>query len=332
MKTILKVLAGLFGIAVSIILTAILYLHYALPNVDPAPEIMVEITEERLVRGAYLANHVAICMDCHAVRDWSLFSAPLVKGTLGAGGERFGPEMGVPGELHSANVTPYGVSKYTDGELFRLITSGVTRDNRVLFPLMPYMAYNQMDREDVLSIIAYIRSLEPIEKDIPVSRVDFPVNLFIKLDVPEYPDVKRPDAADRLAYGQYLTTIGACADCHNYSDGPNIDLENPFRGGFEFKFPNGMIVRSANITPDSTTGIGLWSEQMFVDRFKTFNPDSTAYTKVEEGGFNTPMPWTMYAGMKEDDLRAIYTYLRSLRPIKSAVVRFSPPPASASRK
>lgn len=325
----MKVLAGLVAMVATLALAGILYLNYGLPNVDPAPELSVEITEERLIRGAYLANHVAACMDCHAVRDWSLYAAPPMEGSLGAGGERFGPEMGLPGELHSANITPYKMSQYTDGELFRLITTGVTRDSRVLFPLMPYTAYSKMDREDVNSIIAYLRSLEPIEKDNPASTVDFPVNLFIKLAVPEFADVKRPDAADRLAYGQYLTTVGACADCHNYSDGPNTDTDNPFRGGMEFKFPNGTITRSANITPDSTTGIGLWTEQMFVDRFKAFNPDSNALIPVSEGGFNTPMPWTMYAGMQEDDLRAIYTYLRTQRPIKSAVVRFSLP-ASAS--
>lgn len=319
-----KILIGI-AVAVILFLSVILYIHVALPNVDPAPDLSVEITEERLIRGAYLANHVAACMDCHAVRDWSLYAAPPMEGSLGAGGERFGPEMGIPGELHSANVTPFNMAKYTDGELFRLITTGVTRDNRVLFPLMPYTSYSKMDREDVNSIIAYIRSLEPIENDIPASRVDFPVSLFIKLDIPEFQNVKRPDAADRLAYGQYLTTIGACADCHNYSDGPNTDFENPFRGGMEFKFSSGAITRSANITPDSTTGIGLWTEQMFVDRFKAFDPDSTAFVPVMDGGFNTPMPWTMYAGMQEDDLRAIYAYLRTVRPIKSAVVRFTAP-------
>lgn len=319
-----KILIGI-AVAVILFLSVILYIHVALPNVDPAPDLSVEITEERLIRGAYLANHVAACMDCHAVRDWSLYAAPPMEGSLGAGGERFGPEMGIPGELHSANVTPHAMKNYTDGELFRLITTGVTRDNRVLFPLMPYTSYSKMDREDVNSIIAYIRSLEPIENDIPASRVDFPVSLFIKLDIPEFQNVKRPDAADRLAYGQYLTTIGACADCHNYSDGPNTDFENPFRGGMEFKFSSGAITRSANITPDSTTGIGLWTEQMFVDRFKAFDPDSTAFVPVMDGGFNTPMPWTMYAGMHEDDLRAIYAYLRTVRPIKSAVVRFTAP-------
>jgi len=319
-----KILLGI-AVVIILVLSAILYIHIALPNVDPAPDLMVEITEERLIHGAYLANHVAACMDCHAVRDWSLFSAPPVPGSLGAGGERFGREMGLPGELYSANVTPHKMSAYTDGELFRLITTGVTRDNRVMFPLMPYKAYSHMDREDVNSIIAYIRSLDPIENDIPSSNVDFPMNLLIKLEVPTFQDVKRPDAADRLAYGQYLIIVGACADCHNYSDGPTTDFENPFRGGMEFKFSSGAITRSANITPDSTTGIGLWTEQMFVDRFKAFDPDSTAFVPVMDGGFNTPMPWTMYAGMTDDDLRAIYAYLRTVRPITSAVERFTAP-------
>lgn len=309
-----------------------MYLHVGLPNVEPASNLVVEITEERLIRGAYLANHVVACMDCHAVRDWSLYSAPPVPGSLGAGGEKYGSDMGLPGELHSANVTPYRLSEYTDGELFRLITTGVTRDNRVIFPLMPYNAYSGMDRDDVHSVIAYLRSLAPIENKIPASRLDFPVNLLIKLDVPEFQDVKRPDAADRLAYGQYLVSIAGCADCHNNSSGSTTDYENPLRGGMEFKLSSGAITRSANITPDSTTGIGRWTEQMFVDRFKAFDPATSAYVFVPEGGFNTPMPWTMYAGMSNDDLRAIYGYLRTVRPISHVFERFSPPPSAASRQ
>ncbi len=291
------------------------YVHVVLPNVPDAEPLTVELTEERIQKGAYLANHVVACMDCHAVRDWSLYSGPPVPGSLGAGGERYGSEMGLPAELVSANITPFGLTNYSDGELFRLITTGVTHDKRVLFPLMPYTSYRKMDRDDVISVIAYLRSLPSIETDHPASTIDFPVNLLIKLDVLEYPDAKRPDAVDRVAYGQYLFDIASCADCHMGTLG----------GGMEFVMKNGTITRSANITPDSTTGIGLWTKAMFVARFKAFDPDSTAYIPVADGGFNTPMPWTMYAGMSDDDLGAMYDYLRTVRPVTHAVARFTTP-------
>src|SRR5690606_4996464 len=95
-------------IVVVIFLTAIVsvtcYLKFALPNVGTSPEITVERTPDRIRRGEYLANHVAACMDCHSTRNWAYVSGPLTTGTLGKGGEYFGPEMGFPGEFYSNNL------------------------------------------------------------------------------------------------------------------------------------------------------------------------------------------------------------------------------------
>ena len=62
------------------------YVKFVLPNADPAPDLKVEITPERVERGKYLANHVLICMDCHSTRNYNELTAPLVPGTLGKGG------------------------------------------------------------------------------------------------------------------------------------------------------------------------------------------------------------------------------------------------------
>lgn len=51
---------------------------------------------------------------------------------------------------------------------------------------------------------------------------------------------------------------------------------------------------------------------------------------MEEGAFNTLMPWQMYAGMSERDLQAIYTYLKSIEPVANAVTRFTPPSGTMS--
>ena len=93
-------------------------------------------------------------------------------------------------------------------------------------------------------------------------------------------------------------------------------------GGFEFKMPGG-VVRSMNITPDEDTGIGVWDVDDFVIRFKDFDPDSSEAVSVKKGDYNTPMPWTMYAGMSEDDLKAIFTYLKSVKPVNHLVERFT---------
>lgn len=62
------------------------YMKFFLPEVGAAPYLEIQATSERVERGKYLANNVAVCMDCHSTRDWSLFSGPLQHGTLGKRG------------------------------------------------------------------------------------------------------------------------------------------------------------------------------------------------------------------------------------------------------
>ena len=97
-----------------------------------------------------------------------------------------------------------------------------------------------------------------------------------------------------------------------------------YAGSFEFNMPGFGIVRSANITPDEKTGIGSWSEDFFVNRFKAYGDSSYVPHAVGENDMQTVMPWLMYATMEEEDLRAIYTYLRSLPAIENKVVKFTP--------
>jgi hypothetical protein len=96
-----------------------------------------------------------------------------------------------------------------------------------------------------------------------------------------------------------------------------------FAGGREFKLPAGSIY-TANITPDLETGIGNWTKQQFVDRFKVYAVSAHNMPAVSDTDFQTIMPWTMYGGMKVQDLEAIYTYLRTVKPIKNQVVKFVP--------
>jgi hypothetical protein len=92
-----------------------------------------------------------------------------------------------------------------------------------------------------------------------------------------------------------------------------------FAGGFEFPLPGGGVVRSANITPDADTGIGTWTEQQFIDKFKAFQGAPVRSLTPAEQRENTVMPWIGYAGMTEEDLGAIYTYLRTVKPVVNRV-------------
>ena len=159
MKTILKYLGYLIASILLVIIGALSYIKLALPNVGEPEDLKIDYTTGRIERGRYLANTVTVCMDCHSKRDWSKFSGPLTEGTLGMGGDVFDQSIGVPGVFYAKNITPIGISRYTDGELFRVITTGVTKEGRAMFPLMPYPYYGGMDKEDIYSIISYVRSI-----------------------------------------------------------------------------------------------------------------------------------------------------------------------------
>ncbi len=298
------------------------YIKIALPDVGEAEDLKIEYTQERIDRGRYLANSVSVCMDCHSTRDWSKFSGPLKEGTLGMGGERFDQDMGLPGVFLSKNITPHGISRYTDGELFRVITTGVTKEGRAMFPLMPYPYYGRMDREDIYSIIAYVRSIEPVSNEVPVSVADFPVNFIINTMPAKATFSRKPEPSDQLAYGAYMTNASGCAECHTQVEKGTIMPEVIFGGGREFKFPDGSKVYSSNISPDETTGIGTWTEEAFVQRFKMYADSSYVVPPVAKGEFQSIMPWTMYARMTKEDLAAIFSYLKTVKPVSNKVVKF----------
>jgi len=294
-----------------------LYVKFGLPNVGNAPDLKVERSQEKIARGEYLANHVTVCMDCHSTRDWKKYSGPIEPGTLGKGGEYFGPEMGFPGKFYSKNITPYHLGNWTDGQIFRAITTGVNKDGDALFPVMPYSYYGRMDKEDIEAIIAYLRTLTPIESNTPQREIDFPLNFIVNTIPDKAHFTKRPPKANTVEYGAYLVNASGCRECHTPADDKGkIDLSLAFTGGRAFKMP-GLMVRSANLTPDNETGLGNWTSELFVQRFKAYSTDS-----IPSGNTNTIMPWTMYAGMDTLDLEAIFTYLHSLKPVKNKVEHF----------
>jgi hypothetical protein len=77
---------------------------------------------------------------------------------------------------------------------------------------------------------------------------------------------------------------------------------------------------SANITPDLETGIGRWTVEQFVARFKSV-ADVDEASLALNGRKNTEMPWRDYGGMTKEDLAAIFTYLKSVPAVRHAVAR-----------
>jgi mono/diheme cytochrome c family protein len=312
---------GLFAL-VMILLLWIAYIYFILPNV-PIQEVKVDVTKERVERGKYLANHVTACMDCHSTREWSKFSGPPIPGTEGKGGEKFDQTMGFPGKFYSPNITPYSLASWSDGEIYRAITSGVGKGDRPFFPVMPYPYYGQLDTEDIYSIIVYLRSLPAIEYKAPVSEADFPMNIMLHMIPGKATPSVKPARSDTLAYGQYLVKAAACIECHTRDKQGRIIKELAFSGGREFQMPGGLLV-TPNITPDKQTGIGNWTKSDFLKRFKAYDLTTYIPQSINKGDMMTIMPWTMFAGMDSSDLVSIYTYLRTLKPVDNKIVRWMP--------
>lgn len=324
LRKILKVTGIILLILVVAVAALLTYVKTALPSVGPAPDITLDTSAANVERGKYLAMHVAVCIDCHSQRDMTRFAGPIVPGTLGQGGEVFDHAEGFPGTFYSLNITPAGLGNWTDGEIYRTITTGVTRDGKAIFPVMPYEFYGHMDPSDVKAIIAFIRTLKPIDHSAPPRKIDFPMNFILNTVPKKASPMTRPPASDTVAYGGYLVEIAGCKECHTKQEKGKV-VGEMLAGGWDFHMPDGSVVRSANITPDKETGIGNWTREAFISRFRFYADSGYVPPKVQPGQMQTLMPWVMYGGMDTSDLAAIYAYLQTVKPVSNHVVHFTPP-------
>lgn len=321
MKKFLRVIYILLLVVVVGLISGYFYMQKKFPAVGEAPNIKIDITEQRLARGKYLFSSVAGCADCHSTRDWSKLSGPIVPGTEGKGGEMFDERIGLPGSFPAKNITPAALSGWTDGEIYRAITSGVNKDGEPLFPIMPYPNFAKMDKEDIYAIIAYVRTLPPIENKVPDHEVKFPMNIIMRT-IPGPPNHQPlPERSNSVAYGKYLVTFASCNECHTQMDKGVPIPGKEFAGGVEYNIGT-WINTTANITPDNETGIGKWTKEDFIKRFKSCATPEYQNTVWKEGEFNTIMPWTFLASMTEEDLGAMYDYLRTIPPVKNKVEKF----------
>ncbi len=302
------------------------------PAAAPPKDIAVLATPERLERGGYLFNYLSDCNGCHSDRDYSRLGAPVKPGRVGVGFV-MPDELGLPGRVVAPNLTPdpeTGLGKWTDGEIIRAIREGVDREGNALFPFMPYPHFRHMSDEDVEALVAYMRTLKPVRNPLPRTELALPVALMIKsAPQPVEGVVKAPVKSDKHAYGKYLVEIGGCMDCHTKQEHGQPVAGMELAGGFEFRMPQGVVV-SANITPDVETGIGSWTEDGFVSRFRQYSEMAKAGGPPVTAETFTIMPWLATSQLTDEDLRAIYQYLRTVKPV-SQRVRTHPDAGSSQR-
>lgn len=318
-----RILLSILAIAIVVPAGGLAYLYLRKPAAAPPPNIKVPMTPERIARGKYLFENLLDCDGCHSERDFTRFGGPAVRSGRGRGNNLSELVAGLPGQVVASNITPdpdTGTGAWSDGEKIRAIREGVGRDGRALFPMMPYQAYRNMSDEDVQSLVAYLNSLAPVRHSLPPTKLAFPVNLLVKgVPRPAEP-VPAPDRSNRLTYGEYLVTVSGCAGCHTPAERGEPLPGMEFAGGEKFELPAYGTVFSANITPDLDTGIGKWDEDFFVKKFYDYRdyaehgpPRTTGPEQL------TVMPWLAFCQLPREDLGAIYTYLRTLKPVRHAV-------------
>ena len=289
------------------------------PRARPLTQVKFESTPARLARGAYLVTSVAGCMDCHAPHQWTEHDNPVLPNMVAAG-QDMSMLNGLPGQIVAANISPdpeTGAGTWTDDQLARAIREGVGHDGGALFPLMPYQHYQHLSDEDLASIIVYIRSLPPVRQAQPSTKIIFPVKYLIRsVPQPVTAPVPEPDVSTPEKRGAYLVEIAGCADCHTPQDSHGQPLPGmDFAGGFVLQGPWGRVA-SANLTPDPS-GIPYYDQALFTQVIRT------GYVKARP--INQIMPWSEFRGMTDEDIAAIFSYLKTLKPVSHHVDNTEPP-------
>jgi mono/diheme cytochrome c family protein len=247
---------------------------------------------------------------CHSDVAWKKPGAPPFEQKKGAGHNW--SDVGLP-FLTAPNITPdtkTGSGTWTDADFQRAIREGIGHDGRRLFPLMPYMNFRSMSDEDLASVVSYIRSIRPVSNELPTTTVPPEIKNALPPHEPVTEPVPEPDMTNPVERGAYLVTLANCTECHTPRDekgSPKAGLE--FSGGSVLKGPWGEVA-SANLTPHAS-GISYYDEQMFLQTIRT--------GQVKARKLNSIMPWGYFRNMTDDDLKAIFAYLRTLRPVQHRV-------------
>jgi mono/diheme cytochrome c family protein len=277
----------------------------------PYPAIEASRDPAVIARGEYLVYGPAACAYCHVPKErW---------GDLDAG-QRL-PLSGshvfrLPfGELFSANLTPdvaTGIGRRTDAELARVLRHGVRADNRAAFPLMEFQ---ELSDDDLTAIVSYLRSRPAVVNDVPEHRLSLLGKALMAFAIeptsaPAAPLQHSPAAVRSIERGDYLANrVASCASCHTDRDPRNGQLVGaPFAGGqrMDVAADASKVFVPPNLTPDADTSpVGRWTEDQFLAR-------------VRQGELvaGTPMPWGAYRRMTDDDVRSVYLYLRTVRPVR----------------
>ena len=286
------------------------------PKARPLTSRTFERTPQRLARGKYLATAVAGCVGCHSEHEWKN-TGNILPGTEFSG--EIMPIENLPGRIVAPNITPdrdTGAGNWTDDQLARAIREGIGHDGRALFPMMPYGNFRNMSDEDLASVVVYLRSVPAVRHQLPKTEIIFPVKYLIRSEPqPITAPVAARNSSDLVHRGEYLVTMANCEECHTPQVRGKALEHMRFAGGFPLNGPWGTVA-SANITPDDS-GIKYYDEALFLRVMHTGYVGARKLAPI--------MPIFDFKEMTDDDLKAVFAYLRTVQPVKHRVDNSEPP-------
>lgn len=307
MKKLLKVLKWT-GIILVVIVLGVGVLTASRQHVkyeSPYPHIKASKDSTVIARGRHLANAIAHCSDCHG--PWTADSlANLGQEPVLSGGFAFNIPLGT---IYSANITSdsvYGIGAKSDAEIARVLRNGVRTNGTAAYDFMPF---HNLSDEDLTAVISYLRTQKPAAVKVPEHQLNAMgkmVNAFLVKPVgPSEPVAVSVKPDTSAAYGKYLAlNVANCSGCHTQRDMSGAFSGELLAGG---GLMEGLV--PPNITTDSSSRIFGWTQEAFINRFRM--------GKVIP---NSIMPWNSFKKMTDDELKAIYNFLKTVKPAKTKPV------------
>jgi mono/diheme cytochrome c family protein len=239
--------------------------------------------EAALARGQHLAQAVSGCTDCHGPN---------------LGGDTFMDEAPF-GLIVAPNLTSgqggIGGSN-SDSDWVRAIRHGIGHDGRGL-AFMPSQYYYHYDDEDLGAIIAYVKSVPPVDHQLPARSLTFPgtfiLSMLIGVPAANLDHTARPPAPEpgaTAAYGEFLTIVAGCQECHGTNLAGRVEETGPPPG--------------PNLTPGGE--LANWAQTDFITAIRN---GVTPKGKVLDPEL---MPWPTFGNMTDEELEALWLYLESL--------------------
>ena len=274
----------------------------------PMPTLTASTDPEIIARGEYLVWGPGHCAGCHgAVEQLEHYEETNERIPLTGGFE-----LPIPiGSFPVPNITQSrdtGIGGMTDGEIARSLRYGVGRHGEMLMPIMPFQ---NVSDEDLVAMISYLRTIEPVEKERPGRSLNLlGTMLFAFAMEPVPPEGTPPTSVPRSTskeYGEYLgKNVANCYGCHTNRDlATGAFFGEPLGGGLELAHRDSVFV-----VPNITVGgkgsrVNTWDQAGFIARVRTGKPSTPG----------SPMPWQPLNSMDDNDLKAIWAWMASLDPV-----------------